>query len=178
MLSYWDLSTQPELAARVGAPLVFALTCGVQRPQARGRVGLARADALAPRVELNLLGHPEDRRRLRAALRTCRELSLQPALAPRIRRLALLDDSTFADDAALDGYLRATCVPWYHPCGTARMGPDSDPDAVVDPSLRVRGIDGLRVADASVIPLIPRAPTNLTCIAIGERAAELVAAGG
>jgi choline dehydrogenase len=177
MMSYWDLSTQPELAARVGAPLVFALTCGVQRPRARGRVGLVRADALAPRVELNLLGHPEDLRRLRVALRTCRELSLQPALAPRIRRLALLDGATFADDAALDGYLRATCVPWYHPCGTARMGPDSDPDAVVDPSLRVRGVDGLRVADASVIPLIPRAPTNLTCIAIGERAAELVAAG-
>ena len=158
--------------------LVFALTCGVQRPHARGRVTLVRADAsAAPRVELNLLGHSDDLRRLRAALRTCRELAAQPVLAQRMQRLALLADASFADDAALDRYLRATCVPWYHPCGTARMGPDSDPGAVVDPLLRVRGALGLRVADASVIPLIPRAPTNLTCIAIGERAAELVAAG-
>ena len=178
MLSTWDLSAQPELAARVGAPMVFALTCGVQRPHARGRVTLVRADAsAAPRVELNLLGHSDDLRRLRAALRTCRELAAQPVLAQRMQRLALLADASFADDAALDRYLRATCVPWYHPCGTARMGPDSDPRAVVDPLLRVRGALGLRVADASVIPLIPRAPTNLTCIAIGERAAELVAAG-
>ena len=177
MMSHWDLAAQPELAARAGAPLVFALTCGVQRPHARGRVSLASADATTPpRVELNLLGHPEDRRRLRHALRTCRALAAEPALARRIRRLALVDDATFGDDAALDAYLGAGCLPWYHPCGTARMGPDRDPGAVVDPELRVRGVEGLRVADASVIPLIPRAPTNLTCIAIGERAAELVAA--
>ena len=178
MMSYWDLAAQPELAARAGAPLVFALTCGVQRPHARGRVRLDGADpSLPPRVELNLLGHPEDRRRLRHALRTCRALAAQPPLARRIRRLALLDDAAFHDDAALDAYLAATCLPWYHPSGTARMGPDRDPGAVVDPTLRVRGVEGLRVADASVIPRIPRAPTNLTCIAIGERAADLVAAG-
>jgi len=178
MMSHWDLSAQPELAARAGAPMVFALTCGVQRPHARGRVRLERADASTPpRVELNLLGHPEDLRRLREALRTCRALAREPALARRIRRLALLDDAAFADDAALDAYLRAGCVPWYHPCGTARMGPAGDAGAVVDAALRVRGVEGLRVADASVIPAIPRAPTNLTCIAIGERAAELVAAG-
>jgi len=178
MMSHWDLSPLPELASRAGAPLVLALTCGVQRPHARGRVRLASADAAAPpQVELNLLGHAEDRRRLRAALRTCRALAAEPALARRIRRLALLDDAAFADDAALDAYLGASCVPWYHPCGTARMGPDGDPGAVVDPALRVRGVLGLRVADASVIPVIPRAPTNLTCIAIGERAAELLREG-
>jgi choline dehydrogenase-like flavoprotein len=60
----------------------------------------------------------------------------------------------------------------FHPAGTAKMGPGNDPGAVVDQECRVRGIEGLRVVDASVMPTIPRANTNLTCIMIGEHVAE------
>jgi choline dehydrogenase len=88
----------------------------------------------------------------------------------------LVDEAAFAtnDDTALADHVRATCAPWYHPCGTCRMGPDTDAGAVVDAQLRVHGVEGLFVADASIMPTIPRATTNLTAIAIGERAAELL----
>lgn len=67
--------------------------------------------------------------------------------------------------------MRRTVLHYVHPVGTARMGPDGDPGAVVDQHCRVRGVSNLRVVDASVMPTIPRANTNLTCLMIGERAA-------
>ena len=70
-----------------------------------------------------------------------------------------------------DDEIRAGCLPWYHPSGTCALG------TVVDPAGRLDGVAGLRVFDASIIPRIPRANTNATCLAIGERAAEVVAAG-
>ena len=75
---------------------------------------------------------------------------------------------------SLAAYVHAVSAPWYHPAGTARMGPDSDAGTVVDHTLHVHGIEGLRVADLSIAPTIPRASTNLTAIAVGERAAELM----
>jgi len=75
-------------------------------------------------------------------------------------------------DAALEAFVRDNCTTIFHPVGTAKMGPESDPMAVVDQYCRVRGVDGLRVVDASVMPNIVRANTNLTCIMIGERVAD------
>jgi len=89
----------------------------------------------------------------------------------------LLFGGDLADDEAVASYVRAVVAPWYHPVGTCRMGPDDSADAVVGDDLRVHGIDGLRVEDASIMPRITRAPTNLTAIAIGERAASFIAAG-
>ena len=77
-----------------------------------------------------------------------------------------------ASDDALADFLRNNCGTIYHPVGTARMGPDSDRMAVLDQHCRVKGVEGLRVADASVMPNIVRANTNLTCIMVGERVAE------
>jgi choline dehydrogenase len=72
----------------------------------------------------------------------------------------------------VEAYLRDMVSTIFHPVSTARMGPDGDAGAVVDQQCRVRGVEGLRVVDASVMPNIPRANTNLTCIVIGERVAD------
>jgi choline dehydrogenase-like flavoprotein len=81
------------------------------------------------------------------------------------------------DDSALRAYVHATLGPWYHASGTCRMGPNPAQGAVVDTTLQVHGVDGLYVADASVIPVIPRAATNLTVLAVAERAADILAGG-
>ncbi len=78
-------------------------------------------------------------------------------------------------DADIEAFIRQQAFTLYHPVGTCRMG--SDDDAVVDPQLRVRGVDGLRVIDASVMPVIPRGNTNAPTIMVAERAADLVRAG-
>ena len=97
-------------------------------------------------------------------------------MRPYVERIALLDEATVADEAALVEYVRGNAMTFKHPAGTARMGADGDPLAVLDAACRVRGVEGLRVADASIMPNIPRANTNLTCIAIGERMADLLRA--
>jgi choline dehydrogenase len=175
MMSHWDLRPTPELRDAVGTDVIFTLTCGVLLPRARGSVALtSRAPDTAPLVDLNLGGDAEDERRLVAALRLLREVACSEPMRGRVRGFALLDDTAWDDDAHLAAYVHAVSAPWYHPAGTARMGPGSDPVTVVDHSLRVHGIGGLRVADLSIAPTIPRATTNLSAIAIGERAAELM----
>ena len=89
-----------------------------------------------------------------------------------LQRTAILTDEMVESDEACGEYIKATVNTIYHPTATCRMGPDGDPGAVVDQYCRVRGIEGLRVVDASVIPSIPRANTNLTCIMIGEKVAD------
>jgi choline dehydrogenase len=86
----------------------------------------------------------------------------------------LIDAAEVASDDALTRYIRDTAVTFKHPACTLRMGPEGDPHAVVDQYGQVRGVDRLHVADASIMPNIPRANTNLTCIMIGERMADLM----
>lgn len=177
MMSHWDLRPMPEFRDAIGADVIFALTCGVLSPRARGSVSLtSAAPNAAPGVDLNLGGHPEDVRRLVSALRMMRELARSDALRGRVRSIALLPESAWDSDDALAAYVHSVSAPWYHPSGTCRMGPSSDEGAVVDHRLRVHGIDGLRVVDLSISPMIARATTNLTAIAVGERAAELMRA--
>jgi choline dehydrogenase len=78
------------------------------------------------------------------------------------------------DEAELRRLVAEAAQTVWHPVGTCKMGPDSDPTAVVDPALHVYGVEGLRVADASIMPVIPRGNTNAPCIMIGERAADLI----
>ena len=175
LMSHWDLRPTPELRDAVGADVIFTLTCGVLLPRARGSVTLTSADPnSAPVVDLNLGGDAEDERRLVAALRLLREIASSEPMRDRVRGFALLDDAAWDDDASLAAYVHSVSAPWYHPAGTARMGLASDAGTVVDHTLHVHGIAGLRVADLSIAPTIPRATTNLTAIAIGERAAELM----
>lgn len=175
MMSHWDLRGAPDFRRLVGVDVIFALTCGVFLPAARGSVTLrsAAADA-APVIDLNLCGDPDDVRRLVSGLRLLREIAESAPMRDRMTGFALLAPDAWDSDDALGAYAQSICAPWYHPAGTCRMGPASDGANVVDHLLRVHGLDGLRVADLSIAPTIPRATTNLTAIAIGERAAELI----
>lgn len=176
MMSHWDLRATPDFRDLVGADVIFSLTCGVLSPRSRGSVTLTSADpAVAPSIDLALCDDPWDTRRLVAALRLQYEVARSSAMRGRVRAFALIDETVLAgDDDTLGELVRASCAPWYHPSGTCRMGPRADDGDVVDAALRVHGVDALRVADASIMPTIPRATTNLTAIAIGERAAEII----
>jgi choline dehydrogenase len=92
--------------------------------------------------------------------------------APYIKDFVTITEEIVDSDSATADFVRYNCGTIYHPTTTAKMGPKSDPEAVVDQYLRVHGVEGLRVVDASVMPNIVRANTNLTCIMLGERAAD------
>lgn len=145
------------------------------QPRSAGRIGLRSADPLEPpRIDPAYLSSPEadaELAVLRAGLRLARRiLSTSPLaeLAGEPIRPASWPDG----DEGMDAYIRDSAETLYHPVGSCRMG--TDPEAVVDPSLRVRGVAGLHVADASVMPRIPRGHTQWPTVAIAERASDLV----
>jgi choline dehydrogenase len=146
------------------------------RPRSRGRVGLAsnRAGDKA-RVEANYLGDAEgfDLKMMVECAKISREILAQKAF-DRYRGAPIFPSRTDLDDAGLIEFIRAKAESVYHPIGTCRMG--SDADAVVDPSLRVNGVEGLRVIDASVMPCLIGGNTNAPTIMIAERAADLIKA--
>jgi choline dehydrogenase len=148
----------------------------MHQPESRGRVWLTSSDpAVAPSVDLNLLDDRRDVERLVDGVRRCAAVARHDAMSDFVGD-TLLFEGDIADDEAVAAYVRAVVAPWYHPVGTCRMGPADGGDTVVGDDLRVHGLDNLRVADASIMPRITRAPTNLTAIAIGERAASFIAA--
>jgi choline dehydrogenase len=142
-------------------------------PKARGRVWLRSSDpADKPRIITNSLGESEDLRSLLAGIGLAREIADQSPLRELIvRELKPGEQARERDELEAD--LRRRLFLVYHPVGTARMS-DSHPEAVVDSRLRVHGIDGLRVIDASIMPLIPGGNTNAPTIMIAERAADLI----
>ena len=141
-------------------------------PKSRGHVRLRSADPAAkPRILTNSLTEPDDVAALVAAVKLAREIAASGPMAEICGR-ELLPGRGFQDDSEIEADLRRRVELIYHPVGTCRMG--SAEDSVVDPELRVRGIDGLRVADASVMPTITGGNTNAPTIMIAERAADLV----
>jgi choline dehydrogenase-like flavoprotein len=142
-------------------------------PKARGSVTLRSADpADKPRIITNSLGEADDVASLVAGMRLARAIAASEPLASRIVRELKPGAGVGDDDEDLAASLRERVELIYHPVGTCRMG--TDEDAVVDPSLRVRGLDGLRVVDASVMPIIPGGNTNAPTIMVAERAADLI----
>jgi choline dehydrogenase len=119
----------------------------------------------------NYLAHEQDRKHTVAAIRLARRIMEQPALASWIVRETRPSVQAQSDDELL-AYVRGIAQTSYHPVGSCRMG--SDPDSVVDARLRVRGVTGLRVADASVMPTMPSANTNAPAMMIGDRAARFL----
>jgi choline dehydrogenase len=141
-------------------------------PRARGQVWLSSADPLAkPRILTNTLSESEDVASLLAGMRLAREIAAQEPLAAKVLRELKPGAQAQSDQELMDA-LRQRVELLYHPVGTCRMG--SDDDAVVDPELRLRGLEGLRVVDASVMPTIPGGNTNAPTIMIAERAADLI----
>ncbi|GAA3382600.1 GMC family oxidoreductase [Cryptosporangium minutisporangium] len=150
------------------------LMVALQRPESRGHLRLVSADpAVSPELHFDYLEPAADRARLRTGVRTAVELLRTRPLADRVASITAPDARTLADDAALDGWLRTSLNSNFHLSGSARMGPDTDPGAVVDQTLAVRGVEGLRVVDTSVLPVVPRRGTNATAVMLGERGATL-----
>ncbi|MEY3976352.1 MAG: hypothetical protein RLZZ33_1407, partial [Pseudomonadota bacterium] len=150
----------------------YTLHACVLRPRSRGHIGL-RSNSMAdpPRVFANYLSEPEDLRGLIEGVRVSREIF---AAAPfdRYRGAEIYPGSSRQSAAELTAAIREKAETIYHPVGTCRMG--SDAESVVDPQLKVRGINGLRVVDASVMPRLIGGNTNAPTIMIAERAAEWI----
>jgi choline dehydrogenase-like flavoprotein len=143
----------------------------VLRPKSRGRVGLYSADPLAvPLVDPDFFGDPDDLRVMVEGFKLTRKLMDAPALAQlRTQECFTADVRT---DADIERVLRQRVDTVYHPVGTCKMG--TDPLAVVDPTLRVHGIEALRVVDASIMPTLIGGNTNAPAIMIAEKAADLI----
>jgi choline dehydrogenase len=155
----------------------FCLTPNVSRGRSRGTVRLRSRDfrdrvKLDPRYLSDSQGH--DIAVLLHGITLARRIAAQPALRDWITR-ELTPGADAVTPEELSDYLRKTHNTVYHPAGTARMGAPDDPGAVLDPQLRVKGVTGLRVADASIMPFLPAVNPNITIMMIGEKASDLIA---
>ncbi|ARM14239.1 MULTISPECIES: GMC family oxidoreductase [Rhizobium] len=145
------------------------------RPKARGSVRLRSANpAEQPLVDCNFFGDPDDLRLTLASLKTARRLLETEPFKSKIAE-EILPGRLLQDEASLVKFAGQTVKTNYHPSGSLRMGPATDPMSVVDGRLRVRGVDGLRVIDCSIIPFIPSGNTNAPAMAIGSKAASMIA---
>jgi choline dehydrogenase-like flavoprotein len=155
----------------------FSCHACLLQPASRGSVTLASPDPLAaPRIDPNFLAEPDDTARMVAAFKAMRHILQQPALAELGGR-ELRASAGAQTDAQIEAFIRNHADTIYHPVGSCRMGPASMPGgAVVDAQLRVHGLQGLRVVDASVMPRIVSGNTNAPVIMIAEKAADLVRA--
>jgi len=160
------------------APFTDGFACRIVmlHPESRGRVTLTSSDPFAaPKIHQNFLSTEADWQVLRTGIKLAREIAAQPAMAPYVaREIAPGSDKT--TDADIDAHIRKTSITVHHPIGTCKMGLDGDPLAVVDQQLRVRGVDGLRVIDASVMPDLPTGNINAAVVMIAEKAADAILA--
>lgn len=152
----------------------YAISPVALYPKSRGTVRLASPDpAAAPLIDPNLLKEPEDILPLIRALKIARAAFASAPFA-KYKGVEVAPGPNVTSDEGLDRYIRETGYTVHHPVGTARMGDPKDPLTVVDPQLRVKGIAGLRIADASVMPMVIGGNTNAPCVMIGERCADFI----
>ncbi|MGH8227808.1 MAG: GMC family oxidoreductase, partial [Steroidobacteraceae bacterium] len=157
---------------RKGAGHVFSMANVLLHPESRGRVTLRSADPHdPPRILFNLLEAPQDRETLREMVRFTRKFFATAPAAGLVKQ-ELVPGAAAASDAELDAYLRRSVATAMHPTSTCAMGTGSE--AVVDAELKVRGVAGLRVVDASVMPLIVGGNTNAPVIMIAEKASDMI----
>jgi choline dehydrogenase len=150
----------------------FTVSAVHLRPDARGDVRLKSADPLAaPAIRFNFLKTTYDLQALTAGMRLARKIVNQPALSGYVAG-ELIPGEDVNTDAEFETAIRRNGISNLHPVGTCRMGPDEQ--SVVDPRLRVHGVDRLRVVDASIMPSVPAGNTNAPSIMIGEKASDMI----
>jgi choline dehydrogenase len=163
--------TGEALPDRVGR-----ISCVIELPAGAGFVRLASSDpAVQPKFDYRYFSHPEDMRRMRDGMRLAVNILETDAYKDVSDGRTAPSEEILNDDDALDLWIRQTVGTARHVSGTCKIGPDSDPMAVVDQQCRVKGVQGLWIADSSVMPQVPRANANATAIMIGERVAEWAA---
>jgi choline dehydrogenase len=151
----------------------FSASAAQCRPESKGTVEIAGPDPLAlPRIRAGYLTDPHDVKVLVAGLRMLREIYAQPSFRGLVTGEEYLPGNGITTPGALEAFARAKGGTVFHPAGTCRMGGDAG--SVVDERLRVRGVEGLRVIDASVMPRVVSTNTNAAAIAIGEKGAAMV----
>ncbi|MBU0557284.1 MAG: GMC family oxidoreductase N-terminal domain-containing protein [Alphaproteobacteria bacterium] len=147
----------------------WTMFAGLAHPHSRGQVRLKSADPSAmPVVDANMLSDPRDMEAARACVKLCRELGNSDSFQPYVSVERIPGAGSKLDD----DFIRDAAVTYWHQCGTARMGLDDM--AVVDASLAVHGVEGLRVADGSILPRVTTGNTQAPCAVIGERAADIL----
>ena len=152
------------------------ISCVIELPAGAGFVRLNSADpAVQPKFDYRYFSHPEDMRRMRDGIRLAVKMLETDAYKDVSDGRVTPTEGILTDDDALDLWIRQTVGSARHVSGTCKIGPDSDPMAVVDQQCRVKGFQGLWIADSSVMPQVPRANANATAIMIGERVAEWAA---
>lgn len=169
-----DMQLMPvsQIPTRSGR-LVYSLGSVVERQRSRGQITLTSTDpSIAPRIENRFCEHPDDVRRLVEGVRFALEVGSHEGFAHLNQGIIGPSAAVIEDDEQLAHWCRSVASSGFHPSCTAKMAPASDPAGVVDQRLRVRGFEHLYIADASVMPVCPRANTHLTSVMIGERAGE------
>lgn len=150
------------------------VACWQQRPKSIGYVRARSGDlSEPPEIQPNYLAEPEDQRLIVAAMRLGRKLMNSGAFAPYVESEIWPGNKVQSDENLLE-HARQSGNTTYHPIGTCRMGPSQRPGTVVDDQLKVHGIEGLRVVDASIIPQMPAANINASALMIGEKAADMI----
>ena len=166
-----------------GVPIAREDTCfclfgALMQAASSGELKLTSRDPqIQPSLDYRYFSEPWDLERMRQAIRLAIRLSEHPAFKDIIVERVGLTDADLASDAALDDWIMRNVGQGYHSSGTCKIGPESDPMAVVDQFCHVYGLEGLRVVDASVMPELIRANTNTTTIMIAERVADWIKEG-
>ena len=146
------------------------MLAGVVRPKSRGRIRLTGTNPQSPiEIEANTLAHPDDMKAAIACVELCREIGNSGPLSPFVKREVMPGN---LKGAALENFIRDAASSYWHQTCTAKMGHDAM--SVVDGSLKVHGIDHLRIADGSIMPRIVTGNTMAACVIIGERAGEIL----
>ena len=169
------ITEQPDVDDDGKPVQILVILAALMKPASAGTLRLKSRDPnVSPRIDWNLLGEPSDNRRLLELVKLARKIAQQEPVASMIADEIAPGPQTVSDEQ-LDAAIRAGLGTFYHGISTVPMGGPSDPAAVVDGNARIRGLEGVRVVDASIFPESVSAPTNLTTIMVAERVAEWIA---
>lgn len=167
LIGFFDREPEPGHGLSIGPCYL--------RPRSRGSIRITSKDPKAPvDFDANLLADPADIETLVRGVEAAIRILDQPSMARIVKRRVLPKPGVEKDPEALRAYIRQTAKTVFHPAGTARMGRADDVQSVVTPDLRVKGVEGLRVADASIMPTLVSGNTNAPCMMIGAKAASLM----